>query len=355
MSSPLTAGLVADPLTTLLAAAAIRTAQAMAEGLKEAQRLRAEHAEQLAEQRNNQKQSAQAGLQQLQNLEQNAHTRLASLARLGDRLGIGTQLRGHIPARPDPAGQAELAAYVRSLESLADGLQEILLTESGLRQEQEDLSSPLEDALAAEPVPSARPSAHLLARIAHLGEVPEEISILASEYDRCTPGERAELLATELRLRITRLLQATREKALNAATVTVIEQSLKDLGYQVEPIAETLYLEGGMLHFQRAGWGNYMVRMRVDFRQKTANFNVIRAVDEHDNARSITDHLAEDRWCTEFPALMRALEAQGIQLHVTRRVEPGDLPVQQVPRKHLPRFAEEDTSGATTTLQARKQ
>lgn len=354
MSSPLTTGLVADPLTTLLAAAAIRTAQALAEGLQEAHRLQAEHAGQLAESRNTHVESEQAGRLRLQQQEQEVQERLETLARLGDRFGIGTRLRAEIPDRPDPAGQTELATYVRSLEALAESLQSILLTEVGLRPTEENSTSPLEDALALRPATQAPtgPSAHILARIAHL-EIPEEITDLALEYDKCPQGERAGLLGTELRLRVTRLLQEVRQQALDAATVTVIEQSLKDLGYQVEPIANTLYMEGGMLHFQRTGWGDYMVRMRLDFRQGTANFNVIRAVDEQGNAQSVSDHLAEDRWCAEFPALMRALEAQGIQLPVTRRVEPGDLPVQQVPRRLLPSFAEEDARATIPPL-ARK-
>jgi len=355
MSSPLTTGLVADPLTTLLAAAAIRTAQALAEGLQEAHRLQAEHAGQLAENRNTHIQSEQAGMLQLLQQEQEVQERLETLARLGDRFGIGAQLRADIPDRPDPAGQTELSTYIRSLEAFVEGLQSILMTEAGLRHPEEDSISRLEDALTLLPATQAPagPSAHILARIAHL-EIPEEITTLALEYDNCQQEERAGLLGTELRLRVTRLLQEARQKALDAATVTVIEQSLKDLGYQVEPIADTLYMEGGMLHFQRAGWGDYMVRMRLDFRQGTANFNVIRAIDEQGNARSVADHLAEDRWCAEFPALMRALEAQGIQLPVTRRVEPGDLPVQQVPRRLLPSFAEEDATRATITPLARK-
>jgi hypothetical protein len=85
-----------------------------------------------------------------------------------------------------------------------------------------------------------------------------------------------------------------------------------------------------------------MVRLRIDPKQKTANFNVIRAVAEGENERSVMDHIAEDRWCSEFPALLKALEARGLSLQVTRRLEAGELPVQLVLASKLPQFLEEE-------------
>jgi hypothetical protein len=89
------------------------------------------------------------------------------------------------------------------------------------------------------------------------------------------------------------------------------------------------------MHFRRPGWGSYLVRMRIDPLARTANFNVIRAVDAGTNEATVMDHIAEDRWCAEFPALLKALEARGVRLDVTRRLAAGELPVQQVPRGDL--------------------
>ncbi|MDR1647374.1 MAG: hypothetical protein LBR88_04980 [Zoogloeaceae bacterium] len=128
----------------------------------------------------------------------------------------------------------------------------------------------------------------------------------------------------------------------NQAAAIVLEQSLLDLGYQVEAIDETLFSEGGVVHFQRAGWDEYHVRLRADTKEKTFNFNVVRsnAVEEH-ALRTQQDFMAEERWCSEFPKLLETLAARGIMLNVERRLEAGELPVQAVPPDRLPVFAEE--------------
>jgi hypothetical protein len=79
------------------------------------------------------------------------------------------------------------------------------------------------------------------------------------------------------------------------------------------------------------------------------NFNVVRAVDadQLEGEASVQDRLAEDRWCAEFPALLKALAARGVRLEVTRRLEAGELPVQRVARERLPRFAEDQASLST--------
>jgi len=99
------------------------------------------------------------------------------------------------------------------------------------------------------------------------------------------------------------------------------------------------------VHFRRRDWGDYMVRLRVDAATGEANFNVVRAVDAGVSERSVLDHIAEDRWCAEFPALLKTLEARGVRLDVTRRLAAGELPVQLVERRKLPKFAQEE-SGA---------
>ncbi len=353
MSSPITVGVRADAVVTLLAAAAIRAGQAVADGYAEADRLRGQHAESALHRAAAQQTAEQHGLATLQAEIAASEARLQRLASLGAAMGLAERVQASQPQAPAHRDQASLAAYARGLAALADSLQQILLTEAG-----QHASPALDTALAsfthAADAPRQTASARLLARSAHLGEVPIELARLADELDACLPGERAELLATELRLRIQQQLKAAQAKALEAATALVIEQSLKDLGYQVEEVAHTLYVEGGAVHFRRPGWGDYMVRMRLDTQRHSANFNVIRAVNEGDNERSVRDHLAEDRWCSEFPALMQALEARGVMFNVTRRIEPGDLPVQLVNRDKLPQFADEETRHSTQTLRARE-
>jgi hypothetical protein len=136
---------------------------------------------------------------------------------------------------------------------------------------------------------------------------------------------------------------ADRVEREQAAAAYVLEQSLRDLGYEVEDIEATLFAEGGVVHFRRPGWENYYVRLRLDTQEHTANFNVVRARGDEDNAeRRRLDALAEDRWCAEFPRLMQTLAARGLTLDVTRRLGAGEIPVQVVDGASLPPVHAED-------------
>jgi hypothetical protein len=150
-----------------------------------------------------------------------------------------------------------------------------------------------------------------------------------------------------------RLEGAEREK-VQVASAVVLEQTLRDLGYEVEEIPRTLFVAGGVVHFRRAGWGDYLVRLRMDAPAGTMNFNVIRAVEAGANERTVLDHLAEDRWCSEFPALLKALQARGIGMEVTRRLGAGELPVQLVDRNKLPAFTGEEEGRPRAQPKARE-
>lgn len=152
--------------------------------------------------------------------------------------------------------------------------------------------------------------------------------------------------------------QAEQELAVQQASARVLEQSLQDLGYQVEGVEQTLFLEGGMVHFQRSDWEGYFVRLRVNPAENTFNFNVVRAREEgkaeDDAYRKRMDYMAEERWCTEYPKLMETLAARGLQLEVTRLLGAGELPVQAVAPESLPDFAAEERRFRSARPQARK-
>jgi hypothetical protein len=166
----------------------------------------------------------------------------------------------------------------------------------------------------------------------------------------CLHAVAAGLLPLDAAMRqtITRRVQEI-DEAIRAregrAAALVLEQSLRDLGYQVEAVRETLFAEGGMLHFQRPGWGAYQVRLRVSVREKHFNFNVVRAKNDDANrdvaAQKKQDFIAEERWCAEFPRLLATLAARGLKLNIIRQLEAGELPVQEVDADRLPRFANE--------------
>ncbi|MEO8753613.1 MAG: hypothetical protein ABI624_13140 [Casimicrobiaceae bacterium] len=136
-----------------------------------------------------------------------------------------------------------------------------------------------------------------------------------------------------------------REQREQDAAALVLQESLRDLGYEVEDITATLFVDGGAVHFRRAGWENYFVRLRLNPHEHTVNFNVVRARGEEETAeRRRLDALAEDRWCAEFPRLLQTLAARGLELNVTRRLEAGEIPVQTVDPASLPAVTAEDNA-----------
>jgi hypothetical protein len=113
----------------------------------------------------------------------------------------------------------------------------------------------------------------------------------------------------------------------------VVKETLGELGYTVDPIAETLFVRGGTVHFQRAEWGEYYVRLRVRPDKEEVNFNIVRAVGEGESentGRLDLDMKMETAWCSEFDALLSRLKDEGIKAELLRKLEPGSLPVQEV-------------------------
>ncbi|MDH4234438.1 MAG: hypothetical protein OEV15_04815 [Gallionella sp.] len=144
--------------------------------------------------------------------------------------------------------------------------------------------------------------------------------------------------------------KAARQREEQEAIALVLEQSLRDLGYEVDDIGQTLFVSGGMVHFQKQAWQNYHVRMRVNTAEKSVNFNVVRAQSSGDAAQDKRlDYLAEDRWCAEFPALLKTLEARGVKLNVTRLLQAGEVPVQVVDAATLPVARTEEARHKTAT------
>ena len=355
MSGPTTAIFVADPITVMLSGSAIRAAQAIAEGYANAANLRDRQNERRERLRDDLKEAAAMGRETLLEAVKAAEAEFDAVAKLAQRYVALDKVTATRPARPD--SEMQLAAYMRAMRALVKELRSILLTESARRMD--DLGGELTlDSAIAEAAGAGSQTAvqRLLARIAHLGEMPEEIASVAQEISDAPfmDTERAQLLTNELRLRIQKRVESVQSQAVQEASSLVLQQSLQDLGYQVEDVSSTLFVEGGVVHFRRQGWDNYMVRMRVDARAGTTNFNVIRAVDEASNERSVLDHLAEDRWCAEFPALLQALDVRGIHLNVTRRLEAGELPVQLVHKDKLPQFADGEEASRTNKLQTRE-
>ena len=175
----------------------------------------------------------------------------------------------------------------------------------------------------------------------------EGIDQLVSELLRTPSAKRAEALASELRRQVERRNQV----AASEAAAIVLEQSLRDLGYDVDGIGETLFVEGGVAHFQKPGWNDYFVRLRIDAVHSAVNFNVVRPGATGDDRRQ-EDMLAEERWCAEFPRLQQTLAKRGLQVAVTRMLAAGEVPVQVVDAATLPQVALRDEHQARLTAKA---
>ena len=356
MSGPKSVAITVDPVRVLLSASGILAAMAI-------QRARADAAV------IHQQQVAQHGAEQANRVraQQQAHSALAAhiataeeqfahLVAIGERLGIADQVRATLPPAPEATDTEASADYLRGLQELCAAVRPILLAEAARQRDAHggvDTEADFEQAAAD--AGGGTLAQRMLARIRAQGPVPDDIASAALELDHTPPGERAELLTLELHARIQAHLATAHQRQLQQATATIVDHVLHDLGYQVEEIGSTLFVEGGVVHFRRASWGDYMVRMRVDAKASSANFNVVRAVSEGNNERSVLDHVAEDRWCSEFPALLKALAAYGVALDVTRHLAPGELPVQLVERERLPRFADTDTNDAAQTAQPKSR
>ncbi|MDR1351268.1 MAG: hypothetical protein LBJ59_10965 [Zoogloeaceae bacterium] len=292
----------------------------------------------------------------------------AALAAAGDAPDMQTLLALYLEARRAERGEAEAAAWrawveetlarldapsgealPAHLEALARA---VILAETSARAEL------LADELRREIQRYRQTQAQTAADAAQAAEWLESLTALEAFADAKDEDLRLNLQAVisgllpldaalrgQAGARIAALEAVARERETQAATV-VLEQSLRDLGYQVEDVRDTLFAEGGMVHFQRPGWGGHYVRLRVNAKDRSLNFNVVRAkADAADSYASAEqkrrDFMAEERWCAEFPRLKATLAARGMEMNITRHLRAGELPIQEVAADRLPDFTRE--------------
>jgi len=191
------------------------------------------------------------------------------------------------------------------------------------------------------------------------GAVPVELDALMRKLIEAETDERAEMLAMELRAQVQRLNEdearaaaARTENQQREIAGILVAEVLTDLGYEVEPIAETLFVAGGVAHFQRAEWGDYYVRMRVDPATSNMNFNMVRtsnATDPPDAAQRKRDEEMEATWCTGIPKLIAELRARGIDTRKLRELDAGAVPVQVVKPETVDAILREKDDARMTT------
>ncbi|WP_310566490.1 hypothetical protein [Hydrogenophaga sp.] len=130
-------------------------------------------------------------------------------------------------------------------------------------------------------------------------------------------------------------LEEAAQRTRDALAAKILESTLKDLGYEVEGIAHTLFAEGGTVLFQGRGWNDYFMRMRVSPERGAMHFNMVRAADAP--ASTEQDQEIEQRWCHGYPDLLSTLAARGIKATAVRALAAGSFAVEPVQREALPK------------------
>ena len=329
MSGPMAAGFG-------LEAGVIIAAQSIAQGMAEIAADR-EAADQQAAARQQQRNEAR---------QQMRAARAAGQAQREQSAAWRSQLAGLLGV-VDGTGAAEADARLQTLAAAGNNLQAQLAHHLTVVAQAQPANATAERrALVARVLERLEPSGDL--------PLPPTFEALAHDIVTAPSATRAEALASELRLQVQQYnaaaVEAAEQQRRQDAAALVLEQSLKDLGYAVEEIEETLFVEGGVAHFQRPEWGDYYVRLRIDPKRSSMNFNVVRTGTTGED-RKHEDMLAEERWCSAFPKLFETLKARGIPINVTRLLQAGEAPVQVVDAATLPARAQE--TQRTEPLKAR--
>lgn len=368
MSGPMAASFGLEAGLLLAAQSLLDGAAEIAAGLSaEEQRAEAQRRQRRAE-RLQQRAARQAGIEKLQRAAAERSARLRRL--LAAWQGLGNADAGiDLPAAPATEDEAALDDFLAALDARIARLEALLAQASGARHgaaraaldellaagvaARDQLAAYAAQARLAGAAPDdAETRRELVARVLERVELEENeplpavLDALALQLVQAPTAERATALATELRLQTQRhneartaarlaAEQAAAQARLQEAAATVLEASLQDLGYAVDEIGATLFVEGGVAHFQRPEWGDYFIRLRIDPKRKAMNFNVVRAGTAGED-RQREDMLAEERWCGEFPKLFETLKARGIPIAVTRLLQAGEAPVQVVDAASLP-------------------
>ena len=149
-------------------------------------------------------------------------------------------------------------------------------------------------------------------------------------------------LTNEVRKAAEELITAAktrREQKIREQSAKIVKESLEDLGYEVEGIGGTLFVEGGLAHIHREEWGDqYYVRLRVMPNEQYLSFNMVRVQESGGNEEVYrkNDAAMETSWCSGHQRLMDALRTRGIDNRLERHAEAGEIPMQTVSSATVP-------------------
>lgn len=126
--------------------------------------------------------------------------------------------------------------------------------------------------------------------------------------------------------------QRQRDRLLREAAAQVLRATLKDLGYETEDIENTLFMAGGIVHFQKNEWGRKYMRIRVSPETSEAHFHMVQAGDDPEPTTVDADH----SYCDQGHAqLLDTLAGRGFDITRIRHIPAGDVPVLRVPEEEV--------------------
>lgn len=114
---------------------------------------------------------------------------------------------------------------------------------------------------------------------------------------------------------------------------TVLKETLEQLGYEVQESFETLFAQGGSNFFQRPSWGKYHCRISVDSERERLNFDMVRYGEGREMESidaALRDKEMEEQWCQEVPGLLNQLAQKRLAIDLTRKLAPGTIALQVI-------------------------
>jgi hypothetical protein len=218
---------------------------------------------------------------------------------------------------------AETCSQERA-EALAVELQ---VRAAGLRRELEDRRA--DERLAAEWVAELTSSQGSEPEPFETAKLRHQLSLVAAGESRMTPQIKMAFEADHARRK------AVEDRTDRQCAAIVLEATLRELGYDTDSIDNTLFVEGGTVHYQRGEWGDYYMQLRVVPALGQANFSLVRVGEGAASASE--DEVRQEQYCSDeqMGALREALAARGVRLRSRHANKPGEVPVASIQESTL--------------------
>ncbi len=146
-----------------------------------------------------------------------------------------------------------------------------------------------------------------------------------------------EPLTEMLRNDIARLREENEMNFSRQVAGEIIQDTLEEFGYTVEDEFDTLFVEGGVVHFQKPAWKTYHVRLRVNPQAGELRVHMIKEGENNLPGQEQQDLKMETEWCVEYKELVSVLSDRGVQARPIKHYSPGAVPVQKIRPEDIPK------------------